>query len=463
MMTEEEFMNVKALHAAGWTIRQIAEHVGYHPATVSSWLKEGGPPPARRTPAAEVVIDEGWQARIAGLLQQNAQLQASSIMRVIGAEGFDGSYPTLTRHLRSVRGPSRGAPGSALVTVPIVTGPAEEFQFDWSDCNRWARRWGWDDELHCFGAVLCWSRVKRWWFATSIDQPHTLEALAGFFEGVAGVPSVGRTDRMGQLGRSRGKAFIWHPAALEFARHYGFALKACDGGDAKRKGKIERPFRDLKSGFLAEMDLDPPGDIGELNRRAETWLARYAHAVVHRTTKVRPDERFRVEQPLLTRLPRVRFDTARREPRRVGRVPMIEWDAVFYSAPPEVVGQMIEARQPVATTVLELRFAGRLIAIHRVVAAGSEPQWLPEHRAAAEAIALGRHGRHLRPVIDAAPRPTSVIGLDLGDGDYDVDEPDLADLEAIGPHPHLDLGVDNAAQLNVEDGFQGCGCLGGVR
>jgi transposase len=461
MMTQEEFMDVQSLHAAGWTIRQIAEHAGYHPATVSDWLRNGGPPPKRATPVEELVIDERWQTRIAGLLSQNAQLQASSIMRVIGAEGFDGSYPTLTRHLRSVRGPTRGAPGSTLVTVPIVTGPAEEFQFDWSDCNRWARRWGWDDELHCFGTVLCWSRIKRWWFATSIDQPHTFEGLAGFFDTVDGVAMVGRTDRMGQLGRSRGKSFIWHPAALEFARHYGFALKACDGGDAKRKGKIERPFRDLKSGFLAEMDLDPPGDIAELNRRAETWLARYAHAVVHRTTKVRPDERFRVEQPLLARLPRVRFDTARREPRRVGRVPMIEWDTVFYSAPPAVVGQMIEARQPVATTALELRFAGRLVATHRLVAAGSDPQWLPEHRAAAEAIALGRHGRHLRPVIDVEQPSASIVGLDLGAGDYDVEEPDLADLEAIGPHPHLDLGVDNAAERNVEDGLSGCECFGG--
>jgi len=461
MMTQEEFMNVQALHAAGWTIRQIAEHVGYHPATVSGWLRNGGPPPTRQAPAADAVIDERWQARIAGLLQQNARLQASSIMRVIGAEGFEGSYPTLTRHLRSVRGPSRGAPGSALVTVPIDTGPGEEFQFDWSDCNRWARRWGWDHELHCFGTALCWSRIKRWWFATSIDQPHTLEGLAGFFDTVDGVPAVGRTDRMGQLGRSRGKTFVWHPIALEFARHYGFALKACDGGDAKRKGKIERPFRDLKAGFLAEMDLDPPADIDELNRRAEAWLARYAHAVTHRTTKVRPDERFVIEQPLLGRLPRMRFDTARREPRRVGRVPMIEWDAVFYSAPPAVVGAVIEARQPVASSVLELRFAGRLVAVHRIVAAGSEPQWLPEHRAATEAIALGRHDRHLRPVADVTQRP--VVGLDLGDGDYDVDAPDLAAFEAIGPHPHLDLGVDNAAHGDLGDGFEGCGCFGGLR
>ena len=43
MMTQEEFMEVQVLRAAGWTIRQIAEHVGYHPATVSV-VAEGGRP-----------------------------------------------------------------------------------------------------------------------------------------------------------------------------------------------------------------------------------------------------------------------------------------------------------------------------------------------------------------------------------------------------------------------------------
>lgn len=47
MMTQEEYMNVKALRAAGWTVAQIAKHLGYHPATISSWLKAGGPPPNR--------------------------------------------------------------------------------------------------------------------------------------------------------------------------------------------------------------------------------------------------------------------------------------------------------------------------------------------------------------------------------------------------------------------------------
>jgi transposase len=463
MVTQEEFMDVKALRAAGWTIRQIADHVGYHPATVSGWLRSGGPPPARHAAAEEMVVDERWRHRIGELLAHNAQLQATSIMRVISAEGFDGSYPTLTRYLRQVRGPSRGPAGAAMVTVPIETGPGEEFQFDWSDCNRWARRWGWDHELHCFGALLCWCRLKRWWFATAIDQRHTLEGLAGFFDEFGGVPAVGRTDRMGQLGRSRGKRFIWHPAALEFARHYGFALKACPAGEAKRKGKIERPFRDLKSGFLAEVDLDPPGSVDELNRRVETWLARWSHAVVHRTTKQTPQERFAIEQPLLAPLPSVRFDTARREPRRVGRVPMIEWDTVFYSVPPEVAGSMVEARHPVAASTLEVRFAGRLVAVHALVPPGSPPQWRPEHRAAAEAIALGRSDRHLRAVIDTHAPPVSDVVLELGDGDYDVEPPDLDLYEPIGPHPHLDPAVNNAADGDVEDGFSGCGCLGGLR
>jgi hypothetical protein len=295
----------------------------------------------------------------------------------------------------------------------------------------------------------------------SIDRPHTLEGLVGWFDDLDGVPAVGRTDRMGQLGTSRGHTFQWSPAALEVARHYGVALKVCLPGDAARKGKVERPFRDLKAGFLAEMDLDPPVDITELNRRAERWLAVYAHAVVHRTTKVTPDARFVIEQPLLGRLPRVRFDTARREPRRVGRFPLIEWDGVFYSVPPRAVGHIVEGRQPVVGHVLELRVGGELVAVHHVAAPGSDPQWLPEHRAAAEAIALGRHGRHLRPVedIEIVVEPTGL--LELGAGDYDVDTPDLAVFGSIGPHPDDPWDPERAADGHTGPGFASCECFGG--
>ena len=106
MMTQEEYMNVKALHAGGWTIKQIAKHLGFHPATVSWWLKNGGPPPKRSVPADDLVIGPQWQARIAQLLAHNADLQGSSIYRVICAEGYDagrasGAVPYL--HIKSAR------------------------------------------------------------------------------------------------------------------------------------------------------------------------------------------------------------------------------------------------------------------------------------------------------------------------------------------------------------------------
>ena len=74
MVTQEEYMKVQELRAAGWTIVQIAEHVGYHPATVSEWLRHGGPP------AEELVVDERWRVRIGQLLERNAALQGSSVI-----------------------------------------------------------------------------------------------------------------------------------------------------------------------------------------------------------------------------------------------------------------------------------------------------------------------------------------------------------------------------------------------
>jgi hypothetical protein len=70
------------------------------------------------------VIDARWRARIGALLAHNPDLQGSSIMRVIAAEGYEASYQTLTRYLHSVRGPTRGA---VMVTMPIETVPVEEF------------------------------------------------------------------------------------------------------------------------------------------------------------------------------------------------------------------------------------------------------------------------------------------------------------------------------------------------
>jgi transposase len=181
MMTQEEFMDVLVLRRQGWTITDIAAEVGRHPDTISKWLKAGGPPARRQV--SDTVIDERWARQVEELLARNRNLLATSVYRLLVAEGFAGSYPTLVRHLRSVRGPRRGRTTHA--TVPIETAPGEEAQADWSDCCDWGERFGLGP-LHCFGAILCWSRHRFWWFASSVDRAHSLEGLVRLFEDAGG-------------------------------------------------------------------------------------------------------------------------------------------------------------------------------------------------------------------------------------------------------------------------------------
>lgn len=46
MMNQETYVKLEDLRKQGWTIKEIAAETGYHPATISKWLREG--PPTRR-------------------------------------------------------------------------------------------------------------------------------------------------------------------------------------------------------------------------------------------------------------------------------------------------------------------------------------------------------------------------------------------------------------------------------
>lgn len=97
MMTQEEFMDVLAMKRQGMSFKEIGDELGYHPATISKWVKAGGPPPARRVDDADRVIDPVWAARLTALLTGNGDLLATSLFEIIKAEGFTGSYPSVVR------------------------------------------------------------------------------------------------------------------------------------------------------------------------------------------------------------------------------------------------------------------------------------------------------------------------------------------------------------------------------
>ena len=71
---------------------------------------------------------------------------------------------------------------------------------------------------------------------------------------------------MGALGTSQGRRFRLHPPAHGFAQFRGTEIRACQARDAKRKGKVERPFRDVKERFFEECSATgAPTSLAELN------------------------------------------------------------------------------------------------------------------------------------------------------------------------------------------------------
>ena len=55
-------MRVHELRKQGWTLGEIAEETGYHPATISKWLKADGPPTRRQVPDEALVMNARWRA-----------------------------------------------------------------------------------------------------------------------------------------------------------------------------------------------------------------------------------------------------------------------------------------------------------------------------------------------------------------------------------------------------------------
>ena len=88
MMSQEEFMDLVRLLDEGLTFKEIGERLGYHPATIAKWHREGGPPARKVVPDEQRVLDARWRERIDELLRAKPRLLATSVFDILQAEHF---------------------------------------------------------------------------------------------------------------------------------------------------------------------------------------------------------------------------------------------------------------------------------------------------------------------------------------------------------------------------------------
>ena len=319
----------------------------------------------------------------------HGRISAKRLLPLARAAGYEGSPRNFRRLVAEEKAAWKKT--NRANRRPVNWAPGDVVAFDWGQVGK----------LYVFCAVLAWSRVRFVHFSDNLGQVATLEALAACFEYLGGVPKVALTDRMGCLVASR-VAGVVVPVAeyVRMATHYRFRPDFCLAADPESKGLVENLVGYVKSDLIDPECLSVE-DLAGANEKASHWMAE-VNATLHSEIQEVPLVRLAREREVLSGLPALRIEIARREWRKVDKLSCVRFGSARYSVPTSLVGQRVEVR--VADGGIEIHHGGAPVATHEVVPPG-------------EVSVKDEHYGGPWPPLARAPRPkskTEVAFAELG-------------------------------------------------
>jgi len=239
MLTREDDVDAHALHRRGWSISAIARHLDRDRKTIRAYLngQRVAGQRKRTVPEPFAPFVDYCRERLA----EDPHLWASTLFDELVELGFDQSYPTLTRALRtrSLRPacePCRPAKGQPVSVIEHP--PGAETQFDWLELPDPPEQWGWGRTAFLLVGSLAHSGRWRGVLSESTDQAHLIDALHRIATALGGLTHDWRFDRM---------ATVCHPETGRIsasfaaaAKHYGVSVKICPARRGNRKGVVEK-------------------------------------------------------------------------------------------------------------------------------------------------------------------------------------------------------------------------------
>lgn len=328
------YCHIHALHRdRGLKIHQIAAELHLHPETVSTWLRRPAYEP--RKPAARPSKLDVFKPRIVQMLERHPY-SAAQILTRLREEGYEGGYSILKRYVARVRPPRR----PAYLTLHFE--PGECAQVDWGHAGfihvgNTRRR------LSFFVMVLCYSRMLYVEFTLAQSMEHFLACHQNAFDFFGGVPQRIMVDNLKSavLSHPAGQPAIFNPRYLDFARHYGFEIRACNVGAANEKGRVENGVRYVRTSFLNGLELDT---FALLNPAVRQWLQTVANPRIHRETRQRPIDLFEQERPTLQPLGPTAYDIGLNRLVTASSRFRVTLDTNRYSVPAEYAGTRLLLR-----------------------------------------------------------------------------------------------------------------------
>jgi transposase len=306
----------------GLTITQTARALGLHPQTVSAWSRRPRFEP-RRSPARGSLLDP-FKPRITRLLDTHPY-SAQQIFQRLREEGYSGCVTIVRDYVRRIRPPSRP------VYLKLHFAPGECAQVDWGAyrtvmVDNTSRR------LSFFVMVLAFSRQMFVEFTVSQTMEHFLACHERAFAALGGVPGKIMVDNLKSavLQRLAGAAPVFNPRYLDFARHHGFAIAACNVARGNEKGRVESGVGYVKKNFLYGLELT---DFGAVQAAAQLWLDSIANVRTHGETQQRPVDLLVQERAALRPLSPHPYDIAQVSTSVASSQFRITLDTNHYSVP----------------------------------------------------------------------------------------------------------------------------------
>jgi len=360
MLTQENDVEIHALHARGWSQSAISRHTGRDRKTVRRYLATGEGPVRER--AASCL--EPFRGYIVARFVDDPHLPAVTLLEELAAAGFARSYPTLVRELRRtelrpvclVCQQRRGNAPTTEIDHPA----GEEIQWDWLELPDTP----WGQPAYVLVGALSHSGRFRAVFCEQMTLGHLAGALHEILTGLGGTSLVWRVDRMATAvipGTDR-----LNPQFAQLAKHYGVDVAICPAHRPQRKGVVEAAIKFIGGRWWRTVRA---GSMLEAQQSLDTFSIRVSDARRRRGSTV---GELGAAEALRT-LPAIAFPAEIVVERIASRSALVLFETNKYSVPPGYASQPLTVRARIGEPHLQIVTAtGIKVAMHRRAPAGAE-------------------------------------------------------------------------------------------
>lgn len=433
MLTQEDDVDIHALRRRGWTISAIARHVGRDRKTVRDYLN--GKRVAGQRKASSPDSFARFVDYVGARLREDPHIWAVALFDEVVALGYDRSYPTFTRAvrtraLRPVCEDCRPATGRPVAV--IEHDPGVETQWDWVELPDPPASWdGYGKTALLLVGALSHSSKWRGELCESQDQAQLAAAQHRIAIKLGGVTRDWRFDRM---------ATVVHPGTgkvtasyASIAKHFGVSVKPCPPRRGNRKGVVEKANHSAAQRWWRSL----PDDITAAEAQAR--LDAFCEQKTDKRTRTDADGRRRTVADLaagepLRPVPAAPPIVVISVERKATGQALVHYRGNQYSIPPEMArcGVVITHR-PGAPTIAITTPGGVTVAIHHRAPDGAGAQVREQQHVTAlntAAMAAAGSGKPHRRKERIPPGPAARAAAEILTGDTPPASATITDLSA---------------------------------